>query len=74
LDVPDNLFLGREKTKWDWLGPFRLLDYKAMRKDTMDALEKTGVKIPNIHNTIEKMSAVKGNVWLLHVRLRFILN
>lgn len=56
LDVPDNLFLGREKTKWDWLGPFRLLDYKAMRKDTMAALEKTGVKIPNIHNTIEKMS------------------
>ena len=56
LDVPDNLFLGREKTKWDWLGPVRLLDYKAMRKDTMDALEKTGVKIPNIHNTIEKMS------------------
>ena len=56
LDVPDNLFLGREKTKWDWLGPFRLLEYKAMRKDTMDALEKTGVKIPNIHNTIEKMS------------------
>jgi fructose transport system ATP-binding protein len=56
LDVPDNLFLGREKTKWNWLGPFRLLDYKSMRKDTMDALEKTGVKIPNIHNTIEKMS------------------
>ena len=24
LDVPDNLFLGREKTKLDWLGPFRL--------------------------------------------------
>jgi fructose transport system ATP-binding protein len=45
----------REKTKWNWLGPFRLLDYKAMRKDTMAALEKTGVKIPNIHNTIEKM-------------------
>jgi fructose transport system ATP-binding protein len=56
LDVPDNLFLGREKTKWNWLGPFRLLDYKSMRKDTMNALEKTGVKIPNIHNTIEKMS------------------
>ena len=56
LDVPDNLFLGREKTKWDWLGPFRLLDYKAMRKDTMADLEKTGVKITNIHNTIEKMS------------------
>ncbi|MEM7470386.1 MAG: ATP-binding cassette domain-containing protein [Pseudomonadota bacterium] len=56
LDVPDNLFLGREKTKLDWLGPFRLLDYKAMRQDTLDALQRTGVKIPNIRNTIERMS------------------
>lgn len=56
LDVPDNLFLGREKTKFDWLGPFRFLDYKAMRADTLAALQKTGVKIPNINNTIERMS------------------
>lgn len=56
LNVPDNLFLGREKTKLDWLGPFRLLDYKAMREDTMAGLVKTGVKIPNIKNTIANMS------------------
>ncbi len=56
LDVPDNLFLGREKTKLNWLGPFRLLDYKSMRQDTLAALQKTGVKIPNISNTIERMS------------------
>lgn len=56
LDVPDNLFLGRELTKWDWLGPFRILDYKAMRQATMDGLEKTAVKIPNIRNTIQNMS------------------
>ncbi len=56
LDVPDNIFLGREITKWDWLGPFRFLDYKAMRKATLDGLEKTAVKIPNINNTIERMS------------------
>lgn len=56
LDVPDNLFLGREITKFNWLGPFRLLDYKAMREQTIDGLNKTGVKIPNIHNTIERMS------------------
>ncbi len=56
LDVPDNLFLGREKTKLNWLGPFRLLDYKAMRQDTIDGLNKTGVKIPNIRNTIQNMS------------------
>jgi fructose transport system ATP-binding protein len=56
LDVPDNLFLGREITFADWLGPFRLLDYKAMRKATLAGLEKTGVKIPNIRNTIQNMS------------------
>jgi fructose transport system ATP-binding protein len=56
LDVPDNLFLGREKTKFNFLGPFRLLDYKAMRADTVAGLEKTGVKIPNIRNTIANMS------------------
>ena len=56
LNVPDNLFLGREKTKWNWLGPFRRLDYKAMREDTIAGLEKTGVKIPNIRNTIANMS------------------
>jgi fructose transport system ATP-binding protein len=56
LNVPDNLFLGREKTKFNWLGPFRILDYKAMRDDTMAGLVKTGVKIPNIKNTIANMS------------------
>lgn len=56
LDVPDNLFLGREKTRHDWLGPFRILDYKGMREDTLAALKKTGVKIPDIHNRIENMS------------------
>ncbi len=56
LDVPDNLFLGRELTKWNWLGPFRRLDYKAMREATMAGLEKTGVKIPNIRNSIQNMS------------------
>ena len=56
LNVPDNLFLGREKTKYDWLGPFRVLDYKAMRDSTIAGLEKTAVKIPNIRNTIRNMS------------------
>ena len=56
LDVPDNLFLGREITKLNWLGPFRLLDYKAMRKATLEGLERTAVKIPNIRNTIQNMS------------------
>lgn len=56
LDVPDNLFLGREMTFMNWLGPFRLLDYRGMRKATLDGLEKTAVKIPDIRNTIRNMS------------------
>ncbi|MXX90674.1 MAG: sugar ABC transporter ATP-binding protein [Boseongicola sp. SB0665_bin_10] len=56
LDVPDNLFLGREMTKWNWLGPFRVLDYKGMRDATVAGLERTAVKIPNIRNTIRNMS------------------
>ena len=55
LNVPDNLFLGREIIKFN-LGPFSVLDFKAMRKATFEALEKTGVKIPNIDNTIQNMS------------------
>ncbi|MCO6385372.1 ATP-binding cassette domain-containing protein [Oceanicola sp. 502str15] len=55
LDVPDNLFLGREVFKLK-LGPFSILDYKAMRERTLEALQKTGVKIPNIRGTIERMS------------------
>lgn len=55
LDVADNLFLGREKIRFR-LGPFSILDYRGMREATLKALQKTGVKIPNIHNTIERMS------------------
>ena len=55
LDVPDNLFLGREKTLCN-LGPFSILDYRGMREATLAGLEKTAVKIPNIKNTIRNMS------------------
>ncbi|SON54962.1 Ribose import ATP-binding protein RbsA [Hartmannibacter diazotrophicus] len=55
LNVPDNLFLGREKIKFN-LGPFSILDYKAMREATLRGLEKTAVKIPNISQPIRNMS------------------
>ncbi|WP_052640050.1 ATP-binding cassette domain-containing protein [Pseudorhizobium banfieldiae] len=55
LDVPDNLFLGRELVRFRF-GPFSILDYKAMRQRTLEALEKTAVKIPNLRNTIRNMS------------------
>lgn len=55
LDVPSNMFLGREKVRFK-LGPFSILDNKAMRDATMGGLVKTGVKIPNILNPIRNMS------------------
>jgi fructose transport system ATP-binding protein len=55
LDVPSNLFLGRERILFR-LGPFSILDFKSMRAATRDALTKTGVKIPNLSNSIRRMS------------------
>jgi fructose transport system ATP-binding protein len=55
LDVPSNLFLGREMVKFR-LGPFSILDRRAMRERTMEALKKTAVKIPNVDNPIRNMS------------------
>jgi fructose transport system ATP-binding protein len=55
LDVPSNLFLGREKFRFR-LGPFSILDKKAMREAAEQALIKTGVKIPNLMNPIRNMS------------------
>jgi fructose transport system ATP-binding protein len=55
LDVPSNLFLGREKIRFN-LGPFSILDRRAMRDATRKALEKTAVKIPNLSSTIRNMS------------------
>ncbi len=55
LDVPSNLFLGRELYSWRF-GPFSWLDRKTMRDKTLDALKTTAVKIPNVDNPIRNMS------------------
>ena len=55
LDVPSNLFLGRELLRFR-LGPFSWLDRKTMRERTLEALKTTAVKIPNVDNPIRNMS------------------
>jgi fructose transport system ATP-binding protein len=55
LDVPSNLYLGRELYKFRF-GPFSWLDRKTMRERTMEALKTTAVKIPNVDNPIRNMS------------------
>ena len=55
LDVPSNLYLGRELVQWN-RGPFSVLDRRAMKEHTLRALETTAVKIPNVDNPIRDMS------------------
>jgi len=55
LNVPANIFLGREKLRLN-LGPFSILDERALRQDAERALQTTGVKIRNIDAPIQHMS------------------
>lgn len=57
LDVADNVFLGRETTRWgkigQWLG---ILDRREMRSDTSDALADLHIKIPAPTMPVRSMS------------------
>src|ERR1700759_2422710 len=46
LDVPSNLYLGREKRYFN-LGPFSVLNEKLMLAKAKEALDATGIKIPD---------------------------
>ena len=47
LDVPANIFLGREITRIN-LGPLSVLNHKAMREQSTSMLSTTGVKIQDM--------------------------
>lgn len=55
LDVPSNLFLGREERYFN-LGPFSFLNERKMLAHTREALRQTGIKIPDLKNKIRNMS------------------
>ncbi|MGC2165569.1 MAG: ATP-binding cassette domain-containing protein [Gallionella sp.] len=55
LDVPANIFLGREKLRLK-LGPLSVLDHKAMREESVTMLATTGVKIQDMSETLRGMS------------------
>ena len=55
LDVPSNLFLGREERYFN-LGPFSFLNERRMLVRATEALLATGIKIPNLKNKIRYMS------------------
>lgn len=55
LDVPANIFLGREEVKFN-LGPLSWLDKKAMAKRSKELLDETGIKIPDVRQPVSGMS------------------
>jgi ABC-type sugar transport system ATPase subunit len=54
LDAPGNLFLGRELYRR--IGPLRLLDRRAMERETRDTLLGLGVTIPDLRATSRSYS------------------
>ena len=55
LDVPANIFLGREITRLN-LGPLSVLNHRAMREQSIDMLAKTGVNIQDMTESLRGMS------------------
>jgi fructose transport system ATP-binding protein len=55
LDVPANIFLGREITRLN-LGPLSILNHKAMRDQSTTMLSTTGVKIQDMSESLRGMS------------------
>lgn len=54
LDAPGNLFLGRELYRR--IGPIRLLDRRAMERETLETLSGLGVAIPDLKTTSRNYS------------------
>lgn len=55
LNVPNNIFLGREKIAIN-LGPFSILDEGSMAREAEEALDRTGVKVRDPSATLRNMS------------------
>lgn len=55
LDVPANIFLGRELTRFN-LGPLSFLNHKAMREQSIEMLATTGVRIQDMSDSMRGMS------------------
>ena len=55
LDVPANIFLGREM-EYFRLGPLSWLNKRAMRQKSAELLQQTGIKIPDLSQPVASMS------------------
>ena len=55
LDLPANIFMGREITRLN-LGPLSILNHRAMRAQSVEMLSTTGVKIQDLSEPMRGMS------------------
>lgn len=55
LTVPENVFLGREKTS-RLFGLFKQLDLPAMRAETRKLLERFGISVPTLNEPVHRLS------------------
>ena len=55
LTVPENIFLGREKTM-RVLGLFEQLDIGTMRRETRSLLERFGISVPTLNEPVFRLS------------------
>jgi len=56
LDTPSNLFLGREILRSGLLGKLRLMDKAAMRRDTMETLNRFGLPLISLGLPVSSLS------------------
>jgi simple sugar transport system ATP-binding protein len=56
LTVTENVFLGREIPRPGILGKLGMLDRKAMRSATADAVERVKINLPSLDHIVESMS------------------
>jgi fructose transport system ATP-binding protein len=56
LDVPGNLFLGRELRRSGWLGLLDVMDVRAMRARAQAHLDTLGVKIKSVDQRVDTLS------------------
>jgi ABC-type sugar transport system ATPase subunit len=61
LNIPNNLFLGREIER-KILGSFKALDKRMMRRRSMEHLRNLGIDVPNISEKVSKLSGGQRQV------------
>ena len=55
LDVSANVFMGREIVRVK-LGPFGVLDYPGMERETTSLLDRLKIRIPSVRQKVERLS------------------